>query len=66
MHERDDRVLIRVTDAARCLSCSERMVWRLIADGDLRAVKVGRCTRIPRKELDRLASIAQPEGSDAR
>jgi excisionase family DNA binding protein len=54
--------LYRIPDAARELAVSVRKVWRLIATGDLRTVRVGaRGTRILASELwayvDRLSKV---------
>ena len=37
---------ITVKDAAAKLSVSPRTIWRMIADGQLRAVRFRRCTRV--------------------
>lgn len=42
-----------VRSAARALDISPRQVWRLLAAGELRAVKLGRRTVIRRGELVR-------------
>ncbi|BDD83623.1 hypothetical protein TPB0596_33860 [Tsukamurella pulmonis] len=44
---------------AEALGVSESTVRRLIAEGDLKAVRVGkRLLRIPASELDRLLAVA--------
>ncbi len=45
---------------ADALNVTARTIYRLIDVGEVRAIKVGGCVRIPRSELDRLLS------SDAR
>jgi len=42
----------RVAVAAGLIGLSERATWRLIACGDLTAVRVGRATLIPRISLE--------------
>jgi excisionase family DNA binding protein len=37
---------VRVKDAAAILTISERTVWRMIADGQLTAIRFRRCTRL--------------------
>ena len=37
---------VRVKDAAAMLTISERTVWRMIADGQLTAIRYRRCTRL--------------------
>ncbi|QKK09293.1 MAG: helix-turn-helix domain-containing protein [Planctomycetota bacterium] len=51
----DGRVLLSVSETARAMGVSDRMVWRLIAEGEIRAIKIGRCTRVPCAELERIA-----------
>jgi excisionase family DNA binding protein len=50
------RLLLTVPDVARELGISERLVWRLIASGELKPVKVSRLTRIQWTEVERVAS----------
>lgn len=47
--------LVKVQDAARLLQVSPRTVWRMIAEGQFKAVRVRRCTRLLRAELTSLA-----------
>lgn len=44
----------RIGETARILDCSEYTVRKLIADGEIRTVRLGRLVRIPRTELVRL------------
>ncbi|MCL4743193.1 MAG: helix-turn-helix domain-containing protein [Phycisphaerales bacterium] len=62
MQQGDDRVLLRVGEAARLLALSERATWRLIAERELRVIKLGRATRVPRSELDRIARDGLAKG----
>lgn len=43
--------LIRIREAAAMLRVSRRTVWRMIADGQLHAVRVRRCTRLALAEV---------------
>ena len=53
---RPDKVLsYRLADAAAIIGLSERGLAGLITAGKLRAVRVGRATLIPARELERLA-----------
>jgi len=54
--------LLKVTDAARDLSVSERSLWRLISAGKLATVRIGRSVRVTRASID--AFIAS--GGDAK
>jgi len=52
---RDDLpLLLRVGEAAKLLSLSRSTVYQLVAKGEIAVVRLGRATRIPRRELDRL------------
>jgi excisionase family DNA binding protein len=44
--------LITVKQAAVRLGVSPRTVWRMIADGQLKAVHVRGCTRVYRRSVD--------------
>jgi excisionase family DNA binding protein len=50
--------------AARELQLSERSVWQLVRDGQLRAVRIGTAVRIPHSELLRFleAQNERPAG----
>lgn len=41
--------------AAHALCCSRQFIYKLIRSGELRAVKIGRVTRIPADDVRRLA-----------
>ena len=45
--------MIRVGQAAAMLSVSTRTVWRMIADGQLTAVRFRRCTRVALAEVQK-------------
>ena len=59
------RVLVTRAEAARMLSVSERMVWRLTAEGVLPAVRIGRCVRYRPSDIACWAERAAAEGGDA-
>jgi excisionase family DNA binding protein len=48
-----DKGLLTIMEAADYLSCGRTKLFELLGTGDLRVVKLGRATRIPRHELDR-------------
>jgi excisionase family DNA binding protein len=56
---RPDRLLHKVPDAARLLSVGTSTVWKLIAEGKLTTVRIGRSRRIPHEALVRLAGPPQ-------
>lgn len=48
----DDRLLLRVEEAARLLDISRGLAYELIARGELPSVRLGRLVRIPRHALE--------------
>ena len=55
------RLAFSVDEAAESLGVSANTVWKLIRDGVLRKVKVGRRTLIPATSLEELVG-PEPEG----
>jgi excisionase family DNA binding protein len=45
---------LNVREFARETGTSERLVWTLVARGEIRTYRLGRVVRIPRGELERL------------
>ena len=56
--------VFRVDEAAAILKVSSKTVRRLLARGDLKAVRVGRLVRIHSSEIDRLFAGGCPIGGD--
>jgi excisionase family DNA binding protein len=50
------RLLLRVAEAAEVLAISRSSLYQLMSSGEVRTVRLGRTVRIPRRELERLAS----------
>jgi excisionase family DNA binding protein len=48
--------LLKVPEALEALQCSKQTLYRMINDGRLRTVHLGRATRIPRSEIDRFVA----------
>lgn len=48
-----DAVLLRVEEAGDRLGLSKGSVQRLIREGKIRAVKIGKSTRVPVSEINR-------------
>ena len=46
-----EALLLTVPEAARLLAIGRTSLYRLIGDGDLRVVKIGRATRVPLVDL---------------
>jgi excisionase family DNA binding protein len=64
VHDNSEKLLLRVDEAAARLSVSRASLYRLLTSGRLRAVRVGRATRIPARELERFVRELQGGGSD--
>jgi len=47
----NDNDFLRVKDAAAMSKVSQRTIWRMIADGQLKAYRFRRCTRLLRSQL---------------
>jgi excisionase family DNA binding protein len=56
-------VFLSVPEVAAYLRCSRTTVYKLLAEGRLRSIKLGRLRRIPAGELARLVGF--PERADA-
>ena len=54
--------LITVEDAAKRLSCSPAAIRKWLSQRRLRAVKVGRLTRLRLDDIERIASMGLDEG----
>lgn len=57
--DKPERLLVSIPDAARLLSIGVSTCWKLVKEGKLLTVKIGRSTRIPLSELVRLAGLPQ-------
>jgi len=55
------RLAVTYHEAGDLLGVCERVVWQLVKDGRLKAVRIGRSVRIPVSELERFIS----ESTDA-
>ena len=49
-------------EAARMLSLSRPMIYKLIQSGELRTVNIGRTRRVPVSELERLIDVDGRDG----
>jgi excisionase family DNA binding protein len=59
-----DPILVPISEAARLLSCSASLVKLMIRRGEIRTVKLGRLTRIPRAHLEELFSRSEESGEN--
>ncbi|CAN5491415.1 hypothetical protein BH24CHL9_BH24CHL9_11830 [soil metagenome] len=53
--------LLRIEDVAQRLAVSRSMAWKLIAQGDLRSVRIGRSVRVRPADLDAFVADADRE-----
>jgi excisionase family DNA binding protein len=51
--------VLRVTEAAQYLACSERTIWNLIKSEKIPAVRFGKILRIERADLDDFIAAAK-------
>lgn len=51
MDDGDQLRLVRVKEAAKIIGVSMRTVWRMLASGQLKAVRIRRCTMVRLSEL---------------
>jgi excisionase family DNA binding protein len=54
--------LLRIEDIAERLSVSRSMAWKLIAIGQLRAIRIGRAVRVRPADLEAYIERAAGEG----
>ena len=57
-----DRRLLRIEDVAERLAVSRSMAWKLIAYGDLPAVRIRRAVRVRPADLDAYIARSVREG----
>lgn len=58
------RLLLRPTEAARCLAISARKLWALTASGEVPHVRIGRSVRYPVADLETWLDEQTRGGSD--
>jgi len=51
----NEKVLLKIDEAASLLGVARATFYRLIWSGAIRPVHIGRCVRIPRSEVERFA-----------
>ena len=48
-----EKLLLKPSEVQQLLGCGRSIVYRLISEGDIPSVRVGRCIRVQRKSLDK-------------
>lgn len=56
----DERILLTVEETAQKLGIGRTLAWKLVQQGNLPSVRLGRCVRVPREELE--AWVKQQSG----
>ena len=56
-----DRRLLRIEDVADRLAVSRSMAWKLIAQGELRSVRIGRAVRVRPADVEGFIAAAERE-----
>jgi excisionase family DNA binding protein len=51
----NEKVLLKIDEAASLLGVARATLYRLIWSGAIRPVHIGRCVRVPRSEVERFA-----------
>ena len=60
-----EALLLKPNDAAKMLGIGRSKLYSLIGAGELPVVRIGRCVRIPRVELERWVAV-QLESNNAK
>lgn len=47
----DTRPLLHIEEVAKRLSISKSMAWKLVAEGEIRCIRIGRAIRISEAQL---------------
>jgi excisionase family DNA binding protein len=55
--------LLRVREAAQILDVSQRTIWRLLDDGELTRIRVGKSVRVERAQLEQFIARQRKAGS---
>jgi excisionase family DNA binding protein len=50
----NEKLAFSVNESAEILSIGARTVWRMVEEGTIRAIRLGRRVVIPKSELERL------------
>ena len=47
----------RISDACQLLSVSRSTLYRLVSDEKIKIVKLGKCSRVPTSEIEKLIAV---------
>ena len=59
----DRSILLTADDVARVLNCSQSMAYRLMQDGSIPAVRLGRAVRVRPQDLDEFIQSRLSKGT---
>lgn len=48
----DERMLLTVEETAKTLGIGRTLAWKLVQQGDLPSIRLGRLVRVPQRELE--------------
>ena len=57
--------LLRVREAAQILNVCQRTIWRLLDDGELTRIRVGKSVRVERAQLEQFIARQRTASADA-
>lgn len=60
--EAQAKMLLTVEEAVELLGIGRTLGWRLVQEGKLPSVRLGRCVRVPRQELEAWVTRQAREG----
>lgn len=63
MPEPDRRPLLRIEEVAQTLQISRSMAWKIVNDGRLRSIRIGRAIRIRPSDLEAFINVNEPGGT---
>jgi len=59
----DQRRLLRIDEVAEALQISRSMAWKIVMDGRLRSIRIGRAVRIRPADLEAFINVNEPGGT---
>lgn len=60
----NQKVFLKVSEASKILGVSKSLVYKLVYQGEIKSVKIGRCRRIPINSINEfVASCASDQSS---
>jgi excisionase family DNA binding protein len=57
----NQKVFLKVSEASLILGVSKSLVYKLVYQGDIKSVKIGRCRRIPVDSISDFVASCSPD-----